>query len=89
MLPERRRAHFTCVLFVVAPDGREFQFEGRVDGVILEAPSGAGGFGYDPVFKPDGHDASFADLGEAIKNPISHRGRAWAKLAEWLGTGFA
>lgn len=84
-----RRAHFTCVLYVVLPDGREFGFQGRVDGVILGAPSGTGGFGYDPVFVPDGFKKSFAELGEAVKNPISHRGRAWEKLGKWLREGGA
>lgn len=80
----RRSAHFVCVLVVVAPGGREFTFEGRVDGVILEAPSGAGGFGYDPVFKPKGFPVSFAELDAGLKNRISHRGRAWGQLAEWM-----
>ena len=75
-----RRAHFACVLAFVAPCGRESLFEGRCDGRIAEAPSGAGGFGYDPLFIPDGHDRSFADLSPAEKNAISHRGRALAAL---------
>ena len=84
---ERRRAHFVCVLYVVLPDGREFGFKGRVDGTILNAPRGEGGFGYDPVFRPDGFRKSFAELGAAVKNPISHRGCAWAKLGKWLRDG--
>ena len=86
---KQRRAHFECILFVVAPDGREFGFRGSVDGQILEQPGGKGGFGYDPVFKPDGHRVSFAELGAEVKNRISHRGRAWAKLCEWLRGGGA
>ena len=83
----RRNAHFVCVLYVVLPDGREFGFKGRVDGVILKEPCGAGGFGYDPVFRPDGHRKSFAELGADVKNTISHRARAWAQLSRWLRAG--
>jgi XTP/dITP diphosphohydrolase len=83
----RRGAHFVCVLYVVLPDGREFGFKGQVDGVILEEPSGAGGFGYDPVFQPTGYRKSFAELGADVKNTISHRGRAWAQLCRWLRAG--
>jgi len=81
---ELRRARFVCILVIVAPDGRETVFEGHVEGTILDAPRGEGGFGYDPVFKPDGFDGSFAELGAEVKNPVSHRGRAWSHLAAWL-----
>jgi XTP/dITP diphosphohydrolase len=83
----RRGAHFVCVLYVVLPDGREFGFKGKVDGVILKEPSGAGGFGYDPVFQPVGYRKSFAELGAEVKNTISHRARAWAQLCTWLRAG--
>ena len=75
-----RKAHFTCVIALVAPDGSERLFEGRCEGRIAEKPSGEGGFGYDPLFIPDGHDKSFASLSAAEKNAISHRGRALAAL---------
>ena len=75
-----RRAHFACALAFIAPDGAERLFEGRCEGRIAEAPSGAGGFGYDPLFIPDGHNRSFAELAPAEKNAISHRGRALAAL---------
>lgn len=80
----RRGAHFYCLLALLEPDGTEHLFEGRCDGVLLDEPRGGGGFGYDPIFRPEGHDRSYAELGEAEKNRISHRGRAWARLAEWL-----
>jgi len=83
----RRGAHFVCVLYVLLPDGREFGFKGQVDGVILKEPHGEGGFGYDPVFMPAGHRKSFAELGADVKNTISHRGVAWAKLCKWLRAG--
>lgn len=84
-----RTAHFICILFVVAPDGREFGFKGRVNGKILEHASGVGGFGYDPVFVPDGFRRTFAQLDAGEKNPISHRGRAWEQLGEWIRAGGA
>jgi XTP/dITP diphosphohydrolase len=55
-----------------------------VEGHILEQPYGAGGFGYDPLFAPEGHDRSFAELGPEVKNALSHRGRALAQVAGWL-----
>ncbi len=83
-VPEGQRgAQFVCVLFLAGPAG-EFIFEGRCEGRLLREPNGGGGFGYDPVFAPEGHDRSFAELGDRIKNGLSHRARAWAKLAEWL-----
>lgn len=82
--PAQRGAHFVCVLLVVGPDGTEAVFEGRCEGVLAQAPAGGAGFGYDPLFVPTGHAQSFAQLGEAMKNELSHRGRAWAQLAEWM-----
>lgn len=60
------------------------RFEGIVDGSIATEKHGSAGFGYDPIFVPEGYDKSFAELGESIKNGISHRARAVAKLAEYL-----
>ncbi len=81
---ENRRAHFTCVLLLAGPGGEEQVFEGRCEGRLLFAPRGGAGFGYDPLFVPDGHAQSFAELGDEVKNQLSHRARAWAKLAEWV-----
>lgn len=78
-----RRAHFRTVIALIL-DGREYLFEGRVDGVIAEQMSGAGGFGYDPLFKPEGREETFADMSAEAKNAISHRGRAVARLVEFL-----
>ena len=58
--------------------------EGRCFGTIAESPSGASGFGYDPVFVPDGYDQTFAEMGDELKNSISHRARAMQKLMEFL-----
>ncbi len=81
---ERRGAHFLCVLLVLTGDGEESVFEGVCGGTMLREPRGAWGFGYDPLFVPDGYRESYAELGDAVKNTISHRARAWARLAEWL-----
>lgn len=78
-----RRAHFRTVIALIL-DGEEHLFEGRVDGVIAEQMSGAGGFGYDPLFVPEGHTESFAEMRAEAKNAISHRGRAVARLVEFL-----
>jgi len=80
----QRGAHFVCVLVLVGPGGEEHVFEGRSDGRLRREPAGAGGFGYDPVFVPDGYEGTFAELPGEVKNRISHRGRAWAALAAWL-----
>ena len=79
-----RRANFTCAVALVGPDGREHVAVGRVFGRIALAPSGAEGFGYDPLFVPDGFDHSFAELSAAEKNAISHRGRALAEARRIL-----
>ena len=73
-----RTARFVCAVALVDPAGQEHVVRGVCPGWIAAAPSGAGGFGYDPLFIPDGHAVSFADLGEAAKNAISHRARALA-----------
>ena len=80
----RRGACFLCVLLLLGPDGEESVFEGRCEGRLLDEPRGGAGFGYDPLFVPEGHAASYAELGDEIKNDLSHRGRAWRKLAEAL-----
>jgi XTP/dITP diphosphohydrolase len=82
-----RRARFRCVLALVAPDGREVTAEGRIEGFVLDAPRGAGGFGYDPLFRPETDNAagrSFAEYAAAEKNAVSHRGRAAERLCEAL-----
>ena len=78
-----RRARFRCV-FSLIMNGVEHQFEGIVEGEILRTKEGTGGFGYDPIFKPDGYNQSFASLSPHEKNRISHRGRAVMKLVEFL-----
>ena len=84
-VPEGRRgAQFVCVLLLAGPGGVEQIFEGRCTGRLRFEPAGNAGFGYDPIFTPDGHALSYAELGDEIKNRISHRARAFAVLVEWL-----
>jgi XTP/dITP diphosphohydrolase len=80
----RRAAEFVCVLALRGPGGIEREFEGRCSGRLAREPRGKGGFGYDPLFIPDGHEATFAELAPEVKNRIGHRGRAWAECAAWL-----
>lgn len=83
-----RRARFRTVAIVVFPDGREVLGEGAVDGTITSEARGSGGFGYDPVFRPDGADGrTFAEMAPADKHAISHRGRAFQALAAALSSG--
>ena len=78
-----RTACFRTAIALIL-DGKEYLFEGRVDGVITKEKCGTQGFGYDPVFAPEGHEETFAELGVDVKNTISHRARAVAKLVEFL-----
>ncbi|MFK2902909.1 RdgB/HAM1 family non-canonical purine NTP pyrophosphatase [Dyella ginsengisoli] len=79
---EQRRAFFICVLVLLrhADDPAPLVAEGRWHGRVLDAPRGDGGFGYDPLFLPDGHTLGAAELDKALKNRISHRGQALAQL---------
>lgn len=80
-----RNAHFSCVISLAYPDGRAETFEGRIDGKIAERKmNGNEGFGYDPLFIPDGCDCSFAQMKKEEKNKISHRGRAMQKFLAYL-----
>jgi len=80
-----RSARFVCVAALAWPDGRVERASGECRGRPLEAPRGGGGFGYDPIFQPEGHAASMAELPPAVKNRISHRARALAALAPAFG----
>lgn len=80
---KNRKARFRTVISLVI-EGREYQFEGIVDGQILTEKRGTTGFGYDPIFKPDESPLSFAELSMEEKNKISHRGRAVRKLVDFL-----
>ena len=81
---ERRGAAFVCAIAYVAPDGTERTFEGIVHGTVIRAPRGENGFGYDPIFIPDGYDRTTAELTPDEKDAISHRARALSQLREFL-----
>lgn len=73
---EERRARFRCVVALARPDGHCTTVDGRCEGRIIDAPRGRGGFGYDPLFVPEGSEQTFAELDAAAKHRISHRGAA-------------
>ena len=87
--PEQRRCHFIAALCLAWPDGHTEEFEGRVDGVAVWPPRGDKGFGYDPLFLPDGHERTFGEMSAEEKHwlppngkGLSHRARAFVKLAD-------
>lgn len=80
---ENRTARFRTVIALVM-HGKEHLFEGVIKGKIIEEKRGYDGFGYDPVFMPEGYDRTFAELGNGVKNNISHRALAMEKLVEFL-----
>jgi XTP/dITP diphosphohydrolase len=87
--PAKRTARFRCFLALASQDAATRLFEGACEGRIALSASGAGGFGYDPLFVPDGCLHSFAEMKEEIKNTIGHRARALARLQRFLDGVFA
>ncbi len=87
--PAARGARFVCVAALATPDGEVEVARGECPGVILSAPRGASGFGYDPVFQPEGFDVSMAELSAETKNRISHRGRAFVALRDAIARAAA
>ncbi|MEO5361731.1 MAG: RdgB/HAM1 family non-canonical purine NTP pyrophosphatase [Nitrospirota bacterium] len=81
--PSERTARYVCV-FCLMMGGKSLFFEGEIAGTIADEPMGTAGFGYDPVFIPSGYDKTFAELGDEIKNKISHRAMAAIKLKDYL-----
>lgn len=84
--PGRRTARFVCVLVLLGTDGSEFVAEASCEGSLLPEPVGGAGFGYDPLFVPAGHAATFAEMSDQEKNRLSHRARAWTLLAKHLAS---
>ena len=82
--PERRRAHFVSALCVAWPDGHMEEFEAQVRGMLVWPPRGDKGFGYDPMFTPEGETRTFAEMDPAEKLPLTHRAKAFAKLTDAL-----
>jgi XTP/dITP diphosphohydrolase len=74
--PERRRGRFVCAMALVRPDGTEEVLRRTMEGVVIDAPRGSNGFGYDPIFVTDGHDVTNAELTPSEKDAVSHRGQA-------------
>lgn len=83
-MPGQRRAHFVSVLSVAWPDGHVENFEGRVHGTLVWPPRGTRGFGYDPMFLPEGNSETFGEMDPAAKHEISHRAVAFRKLVDAL-----
>ncbi|MBY5958879.1 RdgB/HAM1 family non-canonical purine NTP pyrophosphatase [Membranicola marinus] len=79
-----RKAHFKTIVAYLDPTGKLSTFEGIMKGEITTAPRGKKGFGYDPIFQPEGYDKTFGELDEDIKNEISHRAKAMAKFLAFL-----
>lgn len=84
--PELRRARFRTVIALILHGGEEHLFSGVVEGVIATDPRGIDGFGYDPIFIPDGFGESFSEMPLALKNSISHRGKAFRNMKQFLET---
>ncbi len=82
---EDRSARFRCVAALSDPSGRAETVSGSCEGRIAEAPRGAGGFGYDPLFVPEGHEVTFAEMAAGVKNRLSHRARAMVAARERWG----
>jgi XTP/dITP diphosphohydrolase len=80
-------AAFVCAVVLALPDGREWTVHGEMRGRLVRSPRGSGGFGYDPIFVPDGHTRTSAELTPAEKDAISHRGQAMRALASILAAG--
>ncbi len=83
---DKRAAHFHCTLVAIDPNNKEYVFEGRLLGEIAKTARGDGGFGYDPVFIPEGQDKTVAEMSAAEKNAISHRSKALKAFVEVLKT---
>jgi XTP/dITP diphosphohydrolase len=82
---ENRKAHFRCVIAISSPSGRCQIVDGKCEGRIIEASRGTGGFGYDPLFVPDGYEQTFAEMDSETKNKISHRASALMHARERWG----
>lgn len=79
-----RKARFVCCIALVYPNGEEYIFKGEIKGFISETPRGHQGFGYDPIFQPEGHNRTFAEMSQQEKDAISHRSKALKKFKDFL-----
>ena len=80
-----KNAHFKTVMALII-DGKEYLFDGKIEGKIISEKLGSNGFGYDPIFVPDGYNETFAQLDSETKNKISHRSRALQKMLEFISS---
>lgn len=87
--PEGAKARFVCALALVFPDGREEVMEGTVEGTLTFPPRGSKGFGYDPIFIPNGYSETFGELASTVKSSISHRARAFEKFRKFCELNFS
>jgi XTP/dITP diphosphohydrolase len=83
---KERKARFVCCIALALPDGKYKTFTGHVNGLLGEKPKGQNGFGYDPIFYPHGYARTFAEMSDAEKDALSHRGKAMRKLCKYLKT---
>lgn len=83
----KRGARFVCVMAIAWPNGKTRVFKGSVEGTIISEERGESGFGYDPVFVPEGHDRTFAEMSAGEKDGMSHRGRALRMLVDYVKSG--
>jgi len=81
---DKRSARFHCAIVLIFPNGNEEVFHSTCEGKVAFSPSGSGGFGFDPIFIPDGYELTFAELKPEDKNRISHRGKSTKKLLFFL-----
>ena len=88
LLQEDRLSYYECVIAIASPKGLEKVAKGTCEGVLLSAEKGGGGFGYDPLFIKHGYSKTFAELGDTIKNKVSHRRKALDKLLPYLESTF-
>ena len=78
--PQNRNAHFYCSIFVITPEGKELNYDGKIEGQIGKKLAGTGGFGYDPLFIPNGETKTLAELEPSFKSKNSHRSKAFKKF---------
>lgn len=81
---DRRGARYSAVFYLAGPSGESHVFEGRCHGRLLRVPRGSYGFAYDPIFVPDGHEFTFAEISREAKSILSHRGAAWKEFVNWV-----
>ena len=85
---DRRTARYRCVAVLASPEGEPVHAEATCEGTLVAEPRGTGGFGYDPIFVPEGEDRTMAELSPAEKDRISHRGKAFGALRDLVAGSY-